>query len=73
MENKTPNQTHNGHPNNDGLTFEPVHNEENVVRAVSFNEGRKQEVYMWVIPEEQFEALIPPTERNGSSAYTVAQ
>ena len=48
----------------DTLDFEPVYGKENVVKAVSYNdEGKKHEVYVYVISEAQFAELIPSSEK----------
>ena len=58
--------------NDDSLVFEIDHSNENIVKAISFHEGKKQEVYMYVLAEEEFEALIPQTKQdNGPSRVVV--
>jgi hypothetical protein len=62
MEKKS-SQTNGKTSANDSLIFEPVKGNDNVVKAISFNEGKKHEVFVYVISEEQFDALIPSSEK----------
>lgn len=71
MENKT-SQTNGNTPTNDSLTFEPVKGHDNVVKVISFNEGKKHEVFVYVISEEQFDALIPSSEKEGANYKEVS-
>ncbi len=52
----------------DFITFEPITGNENVVKAISFNDGKKNEVLVYVISEEQFDELIPFKEKQN---YTI--
>ena len=49
---------------NESLSFEPVDGKENIVKAVSVDtNGTKQEVYLYVMSEEQFEGLMPESQK----------
>jgi hypothetical protein len=50
----------------DVLIFEVVDNNENIVKAISYDEGKKQEVFFYAIPEDEFDALIPSTFKSGN-------
>jgi hypothetical protein len=50
----------------DVLIFEVVDNNENIVKAISYDEGKKQEVFFYAIPEDEFDALIPSTFKRGN-------
>jgi hypothetical protein len=46
----------------DSLRFETT-NKDNIVKAISYYEGKKQESLLYVMTEEQFEALLPESEK----------
>lgn len=64
MMNSKKQDTKNTSHNEETITFECITNNENVVKAVSYHEGKKQEVFFYVMPEDQFEALIPASAKN---------
>jgi hypothetical protein len=54
----------NGHTKDESnLRFETTNNQ-NVVKAISYSvDGKEQETFLYVMTEEQFESLIPQSEK----------
>jgi hypothetical protein len=59
--------------NEHSLTFEIVNQSKNIVKAISFHAGKKQEVLFYSIPESEFDALIPNSGKsdNGFKEFVV--
>ncbi len=51
-----------GKNSDEALVFEIVNKDENIVKAISYQDGKKQEVFFYAIPENEFAALIPSSE-----------
>lgn len=47
----------------DEFRYETINGKDNIVKVVSFDSGKKKEVYVYVLSEEQFESLMPKTEK----------
>jgi hypothetical protein len=54
--------TQNGADAKENLRFEAT-NDKNIVKAISYKDGKVQESFLYVMTEEQFEALIPESEK----------
>jgi hypothetical protein len=54
------------------MTYERVKGQENVVRITSYNDGKKHVVYVYALSEEQFESLLPLSEKPSNSLVAVA-
>lgn len=59
----------NGGKQNDELAFEAVKDDQNVVKVISYDGVKKHEVYVYVLSEEQFDALIPSSEKENSKVF----
>jgi hypothetical protein len=54
------------------LVFEIVNKEENIVKAISYQNGKKQEVFFYALPEDEFDALIPSSEKESTNYKEVS-
>lgn len=50
-------------PKDDSFRYETINGNDNIVKVVSFDEGKKKEVYVYVLSEEEFDSLIPQSEK----------
>lgn len=58
------NQQHQSDVNKDeALIFEAVQGKNNIVKATSYLHGKKHEVFVYVMSDEEFDELIPQSER----------
>lgn len=60
-------------PKDDTLIYESVTGKDNIVKVISFDEGKRHEVLVYVISEKQFEDLIPDSENMKESVIAIAK
>jgi hypothetical protein len=56
----------------ESLVFEIVDEKDNLVKAISYLNGKKQEVLFYAVPQDLFELLIPPVTDSNISEYKIA-